>query len=181
MRYQNTACDGDNDEAGTCLYENECTARKGTPIGRCANGFAACCSFKFTCGAETSQNETLFVNRQFPRQENETNTCQVTIKKTPDICQLRLGKDSFYLLSFLILSFFSKQILKIFHLLNPTKMASVERILSWSEPRLVNVSRLSVAKTLVNTVSSILIALQTKFLIYFLIYYFSLRRHGSEQ
>src|SRR6218665_3728534 len=95
MRYQNTACDGDNDEAGTCLYENECTNRKGTPIGRCANGFAACCSFKFTCGAETAQNETLFVNRQYPRQENETNTCQVTIKKTPDICQLRLGQYSF--------------------------------------------------------------------------------------
>lgn len=111
MRYQNTVCDGDNEETGTCLYEvilstiwpftsrsffcstqNECLNRKGSVIGRCANGFAACCSFKFTCGGETNINDTLFVNRQFPGFENETNTCQVTIKKLDNICQLRLGR-----------------------------------------------------------------------------------------
>lgn len=73
--------------------QNECLNRKGSVIGRCANGFAACCSFKFTCGADTSQNETLFVNRQYPQAENDTNTCQVTIKKMDNICQLRLGKS----------------------------------------------------------------------------------------
>lgn len=113
MRYQNTQCEGENEEAGLCLYEvnvshwgpnvssltthlslqNECLNRKGSVIGRCANGFAACCSFKFTCGADTSQNETLFVNRQYPQAENDTNTCQVTIKKMDNICQLRLGKS----------------------------------------------------------------------------------------
>ena len=66
-------------------------SRKGSVIGRCANGFAACCSFKFTCGGETNQNDTLFVNRQYPSHENDTNTCQVTIKKLENICQLRLG------------------------------------------------------------------------------------------
>src|SRR5699024_5843302 len=49
--------------------QNECLNRKGSVVGRCANGFAACCSFKFTCGAETNQNETLFVNRQYPQAE----------------------------------------------------------------------------------------------------------------
>ncbi|XP_054160404.1 uncharacterized protein LOC128958550 [Oppia nitens] len=92
IRFQNTVCNGDNEEGGTCLYENECLSRKGQVIGRCANGFAACCSFKFTCNGETSQNETLFVNKQYPDFENETNTCQVTIKKLPNVCQLRLGE-----------------------------------------------------------------------------------------
>lgn len=114
IRYQNTACDGENEETGLCLYEvrdlfiffffvfynlnyfyyfiqSECLNRKGAVIGRCANGFAACCSFKFTCGGETNQNETFFVNKQYPSFENETNTCQVTIKKLDNICQLRLG------------------------------------------------------------------------------------------
>ncbi|KAJ6220059.1 hypothetical protein RDWZM_005871 [Blomia tropicalis] len=97
MRYQNTACEGENEEAGTCLYENECMSRKGSVIGRCANGFAACCSFKFTCGGETNQNDTLFVNRQYPSHENDTNTCQVTIKKLENICQLRLDFEEFSL------------------------------------------------------------------------------------
>lgn len=97
IRYQNTACDGENEETGVCLYESECLNRKGAVIGRCANGFAACCSFKFTCGGETNQNETLFVNRQHPGFENDTNTCQVTIKKPDNICQLRLDFEEFSL------------------------------------------------------------------------------------
>ncbi|KAH9497009.1 uncharacterized protein LOC124494186 [Dermatophagoides farinae] len=95
IRYQNTACDGENEETGLCLYESECLNRKGAVIGRCANGFAACCSFKFTCGGETNQNETFFVNKQYPGYENETNTCQVTIKKLENICQLRLDFEEF--------------------------------------------------------------------------------------
>jgi hypothetical protein len=97
MRFQNTACVGDNEEGGTCLYENDCLNKKGSVVGRCANGFAACCSFKFTCGQETQMNETLFVNRQYPNHENDTNTCQVTIKKLDNVCQLRLDFQEFTL------------------------------------------------------------------------------------
>lgn len=71
--------------------QNDCLSRKGSVVGRCANGYASCCNFKFTCGGETSQNETIFVNKQFPAFENDTNTCQVTIKKLPNVCQIRLG------------------------------------------------------------------------------------------
>ncbi|KAF7492778.1 hypothetical protein SSS_05421 [Sarcoptes scabiei] len=97
MRYQNSACDGENEETGVCLYESECLNRRGAVIGRCANGFAACCSLKFTCGGETNLNETIFVNKQHPGYENETNTCQVTIKKLDNICQLRLDFEEFSL------------------------------------------------------------------------------------
>lgn len=97
MRFQNTACNGDNGDSGTCLADAECTRRAGTSIGPCANGFGACCSFKFTCGGITNQNETVFVNPSYPRGENGTDTCQVTIEKQPNVCQLRLDFEEFTL------------------------------------------------------------------------------------
>ncbi len=80
-------------------------------------GFAACCSFKFTCGQETQMNETLFVNRQYPNHENDTNTCQVTIKKLDNVCQLRLGfqiiKKSLQILFYANFSFIANESLLI--------------------------------------------------------------------
>ncbi|RWS10341.1 hypothetical protein B4U79_01466 [Dinothrombium tinctorium] len=95
VRFQNTACNGDNGDTGTCLTETDCNRRAGTAIGPCANGFGACCSFKFTCGGTTNQNETVFVNPAYPRGENGTDTCQVTIEKQPNVCQLRLDFEEF--------------------------------------------------------------------------------------
>lgn len=46
VRYQNTACNGDLQDSGTCLADAECTRRSGQSIGSCANGYATCCSFK---------------------------------------------------------------------------------------------------------------------------------------
>lgn len=96
VRFQNTACNVDG-ESGTCLAERDCSTRMGQPIGDCANGFGRCCSFKFTCGGTTNQNETIFVNPSFPRGENGTDTCQVTIEKQPNVCQLRLDFEDFTL------------------------------------------------------------------------------------
>jgi len=97
VRFQNTACNGDNGDSGTCLADAECARRAGTGIGPCANGFGTCCSFKFTCGGTTNQNETVFVNPSYPRGENGTDTCQVTIEKTQNVCQLRLDFEEFTL------------------------------------------------------------------------------------
>lgn len=97
VRFQNTACNGDNGDSGTCLADAECNRRAGTGIGPCANGFGTCCSFKFTCGGTTNQNETVFVNPSYPRGENGTDTCQVTIEKTQTVCQLRLDFEEFTL------------------------------------------------------------------------------------
>ncbi|XP_015792768.1 uncharacterized protein LOC107369318 [Tetranychus urticae] len=97
VRFQNTACNGENGDSGTCLAEAECNRRAGTSIGSCANNFGSCCSFKFTCGGTTSQNETVFVNPSYPRGENGTDTCQVTIEKQAKVCQLRLDFEEFTL------------------------------------------------------------------------------------
>lgn len=44
----------------------------------------------FTCNMVSAANETEFVNPSYPSGEVGTGTCEVTITKTPDICQLRL-------------------------------------------------------------------------------------------
>ena len=94
LRYQNSPCTTDSNTPGTCLAQNDCLARQGTPDGTCASGFASCCNFKFTCGGRTKENETIFVNHLYPKTDNGTNTCQVTIDKQPNVCQLRLGNHS---------------------------------------------------------------------------------------
>lgn len=53
--------------------------------------------YKFTCGGKTNQNETTFVNPGYPRGDNGTDTCQVTIEKAPNVCQLRLDFEDFTL------------------------------------------------------------------------------------
>ena len=95
LRYQNSPCTTDSNTPGTCLAQNDCLTRQGTPDGTCASGFASCCNFKFTCGGRTKENETIFVNHLYPKTDNGTNTCQVTIDKQPNVCQLRLGKFCF--------------------------------------------------------------------------------------
>lgn len=97
VRYQNTACSNADQESGTCLADAECSRRAGTNIGTCANGYGTCCSFKFTCGGTTNQNETTFVNPLYPNGENGTDTCQVTIEKANNVCQLRLDFENFAL------------------------------------------------------------------------------------
>ncbi|GFY57234.1 CUB domain-containing protein [Trichonephila inaurata madagascariensis] len=98
IRYQNSPCKGVAGDEGTCLSDaNDCERRKGTNIGTCARGLSTCCLSKFTCGDITSQNETVFVNRNYPNQENGTDTCQVTIEKPDNVCQLRLDMHEFFL------------------------------------------------------------------------------------
>jgi len=46
VRFQNTPCQGEQQDSGTCLSDSECTRRAGQSVGPCANGFATCCSFK---------------------------------------------------------------------------------------------------------------------------------------
>lgn len=46
VRFQNTPCQGEQQDSGTCLADSECTRRAGQSVGPCANGFGTCCSFK---------------------------------------------------------------------------------------------------------------------------------------
>jgi len=97
IRTQNSACTGETGDAGTCMSDDECARKKGTVNGACEGNQLKCCVFKFTCGQTTTMNGTVFVNPSHPRGENGTNTCQVTIKKTQDACQLRLDFEEFSL------------------------------------------------------------------------------------
>ncbi|KAI1287080.1 hypothetical protein HDE_10412 [Halotydeus destructor] len=97
VRCQNSACNGDNGDSGTCLADTECQRREGTSVGACADGLGACCSFKFTCGGITDTNGSVFVNPSYPRGDNGTDTCQVTIEKQPTVCHLHLDLERFTL------------------------------------------------------------------------------------
>lgn len=92
LRLQNTACNSEDGETGTCVSDSECKNRQGYNIGTCGRSGLVCCNQKFTCGGKTAKNDTLFVNPNYPQGENGTNTCQVTIQNVPGVCQLRLGK-----------------------------------------------------------------------------------------
>lgn len=85
IRLQNTPCNTETGDAGTCLSDTDCKGRLGTASGSCARSNLVCCTFKFTCSGKTSSNETLFVNPSYPLGENGTNTCQVTIQNAPDV------------------------------------------------------------------------------------------------
>lgn len=59
VRFQNTACMGEQQDSGTCLADSECTRRAGQSVGPCANGFATCCSFKVSaCVRRSSRSRT---------------------------------------------------------------------------------------------------------------------------
>ncbi|GFQ98302.1 CUB domain-containing protein, partial [Trichonephila clavata] len=97
VRPTNSACTGDTGDKGSCLTSRDCAERGGHSIGVCVNGLAQCCYFKFTCSGVTSRNETVFVNPSYPQGENGTDTCQVTVEKQPNVCQLRLDFEEFSL------------------------------------------------------------------------------------
>nr|XP_046915736.1 uncharacterized protein LOC124496272 isoform X2 [Dermatophagoides farinae] len=90
-------CQTEFNTTGTCLARSDCLARNGMAAGACVAGVTVCCDLKFTCGGRTDKNETIFVNQMYPMADNMTNTCQITIEKQPNVCQLRLDFDEFTL------------------------------------------------------------------------------------
>ncbi|XP_023236193.1 uncharacterized protein LOC111635466 [Centruroides sculpturatus] len=90
VRLQNSACQGERGDQGVCITSSECARREGLNMGTCASGLGVCCFLRFTCGGVTTQNNTLFVNPNYPNSENGTDTCQVTVEKQDNVCQLRL-------------------------------------------------------------------------------------------
>ncbi|UXI18076.1 hypothetical protein NH340_JMT04019 [Sarcoptes scabiei] len=90
-------CQTAHNTPGTCLARADCIARLGTVDGDCVPGATVCCAHKFTCGGRTNKNETVFLNEMYPDHDNRTNTCQITIEKQPNVCQLRLDFDEFSL------------------------------------------------------------------------------------
>jgi len=91
VRFPNNGCNTTSDTYGVCYTATECVSLGGSSAGSCASGFGVCCAFSGTCGGSTSVNNTYFKS-----DGSETSPCQFEVCKcSSDICQIRLGFDSF--------------------------------------------------------------------------------------
>ncbi|XP_012279434.1 uncharacterized protein LOC105699195 [Orussus abietinus] len=91
VKFENNLCGGPTGENGICVSAAECSQRKGSASGTCANGYGVCCVVTVTCGQSTSDNNTYFVNTNHPSPTETSESCQLTlIKSHPDVCQFRL-------------------------------------------------------------------------------------------
>ncbi|KAF7393039.1 hypothetical protein HZH66_008872 [Vespula vulgaris] len=91
VRFENNACGGLNGENGTCISSTECSQRGGISSGVCANGYGVCCIVMASCGQTINDNNTYFVNPNYPSTFDGTDSCQLTLLKLhPDVCQFRL-------------------------------------------------------------------------------------------
>jgi len=91
VKFANDDCKTTTNENGTCFPANECAFRGGVASGSCASGFGVCCTFAYSCGQETYQNNSYFSNRNYPSSIDATEFCQLTVNKvSSNVCQLRL-------------------------------------------------------------------------------------------
>ncbi|XP_011149936.2 uncharacterized protein LOC105189507 isoform X2 [Harpegnathos saltator] len=96
VRFDNGICGGSNGENGTCVAAAECAQRGGVSSGVCANGYGVCCIVTMSCGAMISDNNTYFVNPNYPSTYDGMDSCQITLVKShPDVCQYRLDFSQF--------------------------------------------------------------------------------------
>ncbi|KOC68748.1 hypothetical protein WH47_06540 [Habropoda laboriosa] len=91
VKFDNNVCIGSNGENGTCVTASECLQRGGVASGVCANDYGVCCIVTVSCGETTANNNTYFVNPNYPSTFDGTLSCQLTlIKSHPTVCQFRL-------------------------------------------------------------------------------------------
>ncbi|RLU15494.1 hypothetical protein DMN91_012488 [Ooceraea biroi] len=86
VKFDNGICGGLNGENGTCVAAAECARRGGVSSG----------VFTVSCGGMTADNNTYFVNPNYPSTFDGMDSCQVTLVKShPDVCQYRLDFTQF--------------------------------------------------------------------------------------
>ena len=92
VRFPNSGCNTTNlNTYGVCYAATECSVLGGTSSGSCAQGFGVCCMFGGTCGGSSSVNNTYFSSS-----DSDTSPCTFSVCPAgSDICQIRLGFDSF--------------------------------------------------------------------------------------
>lgn len=96
VKFDNGICGGLNGENGTCIAGAECARRGGVSSGVCANGYGVCCIVTVSCGGMIADNNTYFVNPNYPSTFDGMESCQVTLVKShPDVCQYRLDFTQF--------------------------------------------------------------------------------------
>jgi len=95
VRFPNAACKGSGTRNGTCYTSQECSDKKGTSAGSCADGFGVCCTFQIkNCGSTTSENGTAWTT---PTTLPTTATkCDLSVCPSgPEICSIRLDFTTF--------------------------------------------------------------------------------------
>ena len=91
VKFPNDGCNSTSGAYGVCYTATECTSLGGLSSGSCASGFGVCCTFSGGCGGETSLNNTYFKSS-----DTDSSPCSFSVcKASTDICQIRLGFDSF--------------------------------------------------------------------------------------
>ncbi|XP_025263871.1 uncharacterized protein LOC105249054 [Camponotus floridanus] len=96
VKFDNSICGGINGENGTCVAAAECVQRGGISSGVCANGYGVCCIVTISCGGLAADNNTYFVNPNYPSSFDGMESCQLTLVKShPDVCQYRLDFEQF--------------------------------------------------------------------------------------
>ncbi|XP_059082958.1 uncharacterized protein LOC131880365 isoform X2 [Tigriopus californicus] len=91
VRFKNDVCmPAGATRMGTCYTSDECTRRKGSPSGTCANGFGVCCIISLACGQTSSDNNT-YITGTGSTSPTMVTVCSYGIcKASPDICRIRL-------------------------------------------------------------------------------------------
>lgn len=100
VNFPNLACRATENEdggarsglMGTCLSSTECNDISGMKRGSCASGFGVCCVKTLKeCGGTVSNNNTYIANKDYPTAlAAGVNTCEYTVTRQGEICQLRL-------------------------------------------------------------------------------------------
>jgi len=86
VKFKNDPCEADDGKSGTCYTEDECTDRKGTASGSCAEGYGVCCVFTVGCASVKNENCTYFQSTGMPEGACNAKICPCA----SNICQLRL-------------------------------------------------------------------------------------------
>ncbi|XP_076312958.1 uncharacterized protein LOC143226194 [Tachypleus tridentatus] len=88
--FPNELCQTDDQLVGTCYTKWECKNLGGKERGSCASKFGVCCVFEVGCGGGVQHNNSIILSPGYPSTFTETRRCDITIKKLPNICQVRL-------------------------------------------------------------------------------------------
>jgi len=98
VKFPNSLCKGSGSRNGTCYTKEECTDRKGTASGSCADGFGVCCVITLGCGGKSSENNTYFVKASFTTAT--VSSCPFTIcPSSSSVCRIKLSFTTFTLAS----------------------------------------------------------------------------------
>ncbi|KAG5898248.1 hypothetical protein JTB14_029626 [Gonioctena quinquepunctata] len=98
VKFANSDCTSLEGYDGVCIRRDQCTYAGGTASGTCASGIGRCCLFQGSCGESSSNNNTYFLNSNYPSTDITASQCIFTVTPiSTSICQVRLDLLNFVL------------------------------------------------------------------------------------